>query len=140
MGYLKFQAERCIGDRIKTIYIERLGDLIGEIFLSPTGNCQVASINSFEPIIEGLGYTTDLKLMLNVRTSKPENIDNELINHLRVEFSKIFYCCGKNLVLIDVHAYITHLVKFLFKEAIILESPYTSTNGSSMVIFLIKTK
>jgi hypothetical protein len=84
---------------------------------SPTGNCQMCSIENFS-IVTRLAIEKQRELLKG-----------------------LYKQCLKPLMLLDVLAYYESKILSLFgPDAIVLEQPYNSTNGSSMIIYLIKTK
>lgn len=83
---------------------------------SPTANCQVACIGGYE----GLSPYKD-KRRLMLRTL------NEV--------------CNKKMFLIDIRSGAESYVTEIFGPTdIVMRQPYTSTNESNMIIFLVKTR
>lgn len=81
------------------------------VVLSPTGNCQLASFNYFQSVLK---FEKDLE--------------------------KILSCIGlyKNLLLIDIHADLFEEKLELLGKYILISNPYESTNGSNMVLAILK--
>jgi hypothetical protein len=90
----------------------------GNIIISPTANCQVFSIASFNNT-------------LNFIKTK-----EELLHVLKT--ASINGGGGKKLCLVDLQYFERNKLRRLLKEEIILDSPYISTNKSKMTLFLIK--
>lgn len=87
--------------------------LIATVDKAPTGNCQIYSIGNAELILRYKNYY-------------------EI-------FCYIQKCVGKNILLLDVKDYVP-VADVFGKSNIITCTPYSSTNGSSMCIYLINTK
>ena len=85
-----------------------------KVIHSPTGNCQMQSIQEFKCLVS-----------LNKK---------ELLECLYA----INAVTGKRLFFVDLNAEYVHYVKQKISELILTETPYISTNGSSMVTFLLK--
>jgi len=86
------------------------------ITINPTSNCQLASANNIGSILNDLN-----------------------IYHLRDLFIKIRQSMTKRILLLDLNSqHINVILKSLPKGAILINTPYISTNGSSMNIILIK--
>lgn len=90
----------------------------GTLYATPTNNCQLASVASFNGTLS----------MVN---------SQEGLIHVLKCFSQ---CAGKRILLLDLKTGERDKLKRLLQgtNMIIAETPYTSTNGSSMTIFLIK--
>lgn len=90
----------------------------GTFYSSPTNNCQLASVASFNGTLSIV------------------NSQEGLIHVLKC-FSQ---CVGKRILLLDLKTAERDKLKRLLEgtSMIIAETPYTSTNGSHMTIFLIK--
>jgi len=87
----------------------------------PTLNCQVGSIASFNSVMD---------------TFKETDKEEELLASL----VEIDITLQKNLVLIDISRGRADRMRKFFNKYIHLDSPYTSTNGSMMVIMLLNFK
>ena len=84
---------------------------------SPTANCQLASACSIG--------------------SKLIKLNKYQIRNLFIKLRKNNY--SKRILLLDIHQReADHLKQSIAKSAIISDSPYTSTNGSSMELMLIR--
>lgn len=90
----------------------------GQYHQSPTNNCQLASIASFNNTVDYV--------------NSPES----LIHVLKC-FSQL---ASKRIMLVDLNYNQAQKLRRLLADTkmIILDNPYTSTNGSKMTIFLIK--
>jgi hypothetical protein len=82
---------------------------------SPTANCQVMSVSNFADIV----------------VSSPDPIE---------QVREIEQFTRKPLMLVDVKERLSARIEEVFKERIHLKAPYTSTNNSEMVIYLINVK
>ncbi len=85
------------------------------IYLAPTGNCQLWSI----------AYVNEI--LLNYKNAE------EL---LAIIIKKV----NKNLLFIDINRNHIEIVKKIFGNKIIADTPYVSTNGSNMNSILINVK
>lgn len=86
------------------------------ITINPTSNCQLASANGIGPAIKSLNKY-----------------------HLRDVFIKIKQRMDKKILLLDLNRqYIEHILSCLPESAILMNTPYTSSNRHSMNIVLIR--
>lgn len=87
----------------------------------PTGNCQLGSLFNFQQVI---GYC---------------NGDVAQVKKLLPDLKKAL--CYKPLCLFDVRKNYEAKMDAIFeKESIVMKSEYKSTNGSEMIIYIIKTQ
>lgn len=87
---------------------------------SPTGNCQVCSIAHFNAILTSF---------INIAERKAA------LKRLYVEGKM------KHIVITDINAGYKDILEELFPEgSILVRHPYTSTNNSPMILYLILTK
>lgn len=100
------------------------------VYDAPTGSCQLFSSAYFQNL-KWLEFQAK-----QVHKNKPFKIDyRPVITAMR----KSVY--SKNLLFIDVKSGLTPFVKEVFnKGEIISETPYTSTNGSHMVLYTINVR
>lgn len=84
------------------------------VYYSPTANCQMCSLADACILIE------DFEV-------------DEVVDVLK----KITSACGKRLILMDLNKGTARIAREWFYKAIILDSSYTSTNRSKMVIMII---
>lgn len=93
----------------------------GDVFYtcpSPTGNCQVYSISYFNNIISLFNSLEDRVDMLSIAQRSS----------------------GKMLVTLDVNEKFAPNVEEIYgTENIVFKNPYTSTNNSKMIMYLINT-
>lgn len=82
--------------------------------ISPFGNCQNFAISNFENLLQGS--------------------DKDIYFFLL----KTVFLSGKRLLIIDIKYNRLERIKNLFNDCIIFEQPYESTNGSKMIILMIK--
>jgi len=122
-------------NNIRIIYFSIPGDLSGSknyvyIYDAPTGSCQLFSAAYFQNL-KWLEYQAKL-----VHKTKPFKIDyRPVITAMR----RSVY--SKNLLFIDIKSTLTYFVREVFnKGEIISETPYTSTNGSHMVLYTINVR
>lgn len=84
--------------------------------ISPTGNCQLACATNIGPVLKSLNKYHLRDLFINIR----RRID-------------------KRILLLDLNRqYVEHVLECLPKGAILMNTPYTSTNRHSMNIVLIR--
>lgn len=90
----------------------------GQYHIGPTNNCQLASVASFNNTVDNVSST-------------------EALVHVLKCFSQL---ASKRIMLVDLNYNQAQKLRRLLADTkmIILDSPYTSTNGSKMTIFLIK--
>jgi len=99
------------GGTLATIYIT----------LSPTNNCQLSSIGRFVDLLRQPYVTLEQKREI---LAKAWNL-----------------CSGINQVLIDIKdGYANETIEFFGKENMVIHTPYNSTNGSRMNLFIFKMK
>lgn len=87
------------------------------ITTSPTGNCQICS----------MGYCENI--LYNSRVDKIKSYLRDIVRNT----------CKKPLLLIDIHQKYESLIKEL-EDWTVFNQPYTSSNGSKMMIILLKIK
>lgn len=90
----------------------------GQYYIGPTNNCQLASVASFNNTVDNVSST-------------------EALVHVLKCFSQR---AAKRIILVDLNSRQADKLRKLLKDTnmIIVDSPYKSTNGSHMTIFLIK--
>lgn len=87
------------------------------VYYGPTGNCQWLSIRSFEDLL---------------RCTNEE---------MTVLLQTVFKDHGKPLFLVDVlDQWVEELKNRFTEDEILMTSPYISTNGSKLTMFLIKSE
>jgi len=92
-------------------YVQSFG-----ITFNPTSNCQLASANGIGPVIKGLNKYHLRDLFINIR------------NHN-----------SKRILLLDLNrTYVEHILNCLPEGAILMNTPYTSTNYHLMNIVLVR--
>lgn len=101
---------------------------IVKVYNTPTDNCQLYCVANFEGLlnqIKGNGYEI------------PENEKPVQLEHILYNFSQ---STGKALMLIDIHESIVNsFEKLIDNSNITLKQSYTSSNGSEMYLFIIRT-
>lgn len=86
------------------------------ITYNPTSNCQLASANGIGPVLKSLNKY-----------------------HLRDVLIKIRQRMSKKILLLDLNSqYVEHILSCLPESAVLMNTPYTSTNRHSMNIVLIR--
>jgi hypothetical protein len=86
------------------------------ITINPTDNCQLASANSIGPSIKSLNKY-----------------------HLRDLFINLKQHISKRILLLDLNRqFVQHLLDCIPESAVLVKNDYTSTNGHSMTILLIR--
>ncbi len=100
----------------------------------PHANCQTFSIGSLNNAF--VKYQTNKHD--RTRTSDPFIFDYESIAYV---FLKFQHMCGKKpQVLIDIHDFKEYhqIIDEIFKDNIVVKTPYLSTNNSKMCLYLLK--
>ncbi len=88
---------------------------VAGIIQTPTGNCQIASVNHMDVILNKIQSKKDI-----------------------YDFFKLVYgTTSKRMLLIDIKTDLDGHVQQYFKESIMSRTPYTSTRGTNMIIYLI---
>lgn len=97
------------------------------LYSSPTGNCQLFSLSEAKILFNNIG------------TALPQS-KSKLIEKARQDFKDAAIKAGrKKLCLMDLKKGYIPYVKEVFKpDEIVLESEYTSSNGSYMCIFIVR--
>ena len=93
--------------------------IVSDVYIAPTGDCQTFSISAINHFI---------------KSSEP-GLDLEIL-------ARCFQAIGhKNQLLVNICTDTTTMVRFkeIFNGHITIEQNYTSTRGSAMTMFLVKT-
>lgn len=122
-------------------------------YTAPTGNCQIFSIAQFNSLLVNLAtnrHNTSKGRLLPDKTlnTKYYNDDNSFKYNICKKslfkvLHKVVYNTGNKAIMLldinDLKSYISAIDE-IFKDQIITKQPYNSTNGSKMVLYLIKTE
>lgn len=97
--------------------VKKNGYSCGKIVTSGTGNCQISTFRYFYEALEHMTSAKDAKQLCEAYRKKSE----------------------RPILLLDINEkYVERTVEF-FGNAVIMKSPYTSSNKSEMCILLINT-
>lgn len=123
------------------------------IYNCPTQNCQINSVGAFNSLLSNLVLNPSIQ-------SQPQTLKDGTLNteyYYDDKSAKVKYCTksffkimkaatslaiNRHMFLLDLNNYKKHTVFIdeAFKDNIVLKQEYTSTNGSKMILYLVKTQ